>query len=222
MPIFGGTYKCRSVRGRWSQALQYLHINFLEPVFPSLKHFLPLLSCHHVLVRPGTTTANRQGELCFCVLPTMAQISVHFLFLRSGQVLRTLNTGADVLSRSLPIQRKLIAAAAGHGTGMGSRTRIDLLSVSSEKAQCSSVVFFSLCTLDAPLGTNAMWAALHIFATGPDTLSPEWGTQPQIDSDNSTLASVALAGRDILYIEWCVHTPGSCWCAALLAFLEQL
>ncbi|TKS65923.1 hypothetical protein D9C73_028580 [Collichthys lucidus] len=40
---WGGIFEGRGVRGRWSQALQRLHINVLElsAVFLSLKHFLP-------------------------------------------------------------------------------------------------------------------------------------------------------------------------------------
>ena len=94
---WGGIYEGRSVRGRWSQTLQHLHINFLEhsAVFLSLKHFLPFLSGHHILVRMDNTTTvayiNRQGGLRSSVLHTLARklilwSSVHFLFLRATHI----------------------------------------------------------------------------------------------------------------------------------------
>lgn len=57
------------MRGRWSEERRQSHINFfkLSVVFLSLKHFLPSLQGHHVLVRMDNTTAvayiNLQGGL---------------------------------------------------------------------------------------------------------------------------------------------------------------
>ncbi len=49
----GGIHEGRRVNGRWGQHLTNLHINYLEmlAVFLTLKHFLPFLKGHHVLVR---------------------------------------------------------------------------------------------------------------------------------------------------------------------------
>ncbi|GAA6095931.1 uncharacterized protein LOC125138511, partial [Tachysurus ichikawai] len=66
---WGATQEGRIVNGVWPVSLHSAHINYLEllTVLKALRHFLPRLQGHHVLVRCDNTTAvahiNRQGGL---------------------------------------------------------------------------------------------------------------------------------------------------------------
>ncbi|KAI2642471.1 ORF V: Enzymatic polyprotein [Labeo rohita] len=97
-------------RGLWCGRHLTWHINCLEmlAVFWALKHFLPDLIGHHVLVRTDNTAVvyyiNHQGGLCSRPLYKLAhQILVwpqdKLLSLRAVHVPGHLNMGADILSR---------------------------------------------------------------------------------------------------------------------------
>ncbi|KAI5103666.1 hypothetical protein C0J45_7247 [Silurus meridionalis] len=111
---WGATQEGRSVNGVWPNSLHSAQINYLEllTVLKALKHFLPRLQGHHVLVRCDNTTAvahiNRQGGMCSSKLSALAHKLLvwstrHFLLLRATHVPGVLNRGADLLSRGNPL-----------------------------------------------------------------------------------------------------------------------
>jgi len=215
---WGGIHEGRSVRGRWSQALQRLHINFLElsAVFLSLRHFLPFLSGHHVLVRTDNTTTvayiNRQGGLRSRMLHDLARdlilwSSAHFLSLRATHVPGDLNTGADLLSRGAPVYGEwtLHPQVVEQIWARYGRAQIDLFA-SRENARCE--LFFSLSILNAPLGVDALahaWPHELLYAFPPLALIPP------------TLARVrAFNHKQILIAP---HWPAQHWLAEIFQML---
>ncbi|KAL0164212.1 hypothetical protein M9458_039965, partial [Cirrhinus mrigala] len=110
---WGAVMSGHPARGLWSGRHLTWHINCLEmlAVFRALKHFLPDLIGHHVLVRTDNTSVvyyiNHQGGLRSRPLYKLAhQILVwsqgKLLSLRAVHVPGHLNMGADVLSRQGP------------------------------------------------------------------------------------------------------------------------
>ncbi|KAL0183578.1 hypothetical protein M9458_019274, partial [Cirrhinus mrigala] len=110
---WGAVMSGHPARGLWSGRHLTWHINCLEmlAVFRALKHFLPDLIGHHVLVRTDNTAVvyyiNHQGGLHSRPLYKLAhQILVwsqgKLLSLRAVHVPGHLNMGADVLSRQGP------------------------------------------------------------------------------------------------------------------------
>ncbi|TKS65234.1 hypothetical protein D9C73_027835 [Collichthys lucidus] len=202
---WGGIFEGRGVRGRWSQALQRLHINVLElsAVFLSLKHFLPFLSGRHVLVRTDNTTTvayiNRQGGLRSRVLHTLARklilwSSLHFRSLRATLVPGTLNTGADLLSRGAPMYGEWM---------LHPQVMEQSRSVRIQRKRSVRAVLLSTHSGRSPgrrrtSARLAARAALRVSSTGPNTPHPRQGegAQSQADPDSSTLASAALASGD--------------------------
>ncbi len=100
----------RSARGLWEGHHLTWQINCLEmfAVFRALKHFLPELREHHVLVRTDNTSVvsyiNQQGGLRSRPLYRLAQQILlwaqgKFLSLRAVYIPGHLNQGADILSR---------------------------------------------------------------------------------------------------------------------------
>ncbi|XP_038139792.1 uncharacterized protein LOC119782749, partial [Cyprinodon tularosa] len=215
---WGGIHEGRSVRGRWSQALQRLHINFLElsAVFLSLRHFLPFLSGHHVLVRTDNTTTvayiNRQGGLRSRMLHNLARdlilwSSTHFLSLRATHVPGDLNTGADLLSRGAPVYGEwtLHPQVVEQIWARYGRAQIDLFA-SRENARCE--LFFSLSTLKAPLGVDALahaWPHELLYAFPPLALIPP------------TLARVRAFNHRLILIA--PHWPAQHWLAEIFQML---
>ncbi|KAI2655569.1 enzymatic polyprotein [Labeo rohita] len=107
---WGAVMSSHPARGLWSSHHLTWHINCLEmlAVFRALKHFLPDLICHHVLVRTDNTAVvyyiYHQGGLRSCPLYKLAhQILVwsqdRLLSLRAVHVPGYLNMGADIPSR---------------------------------------------------------------------------------------------------------------------------
>ncbi|XP_038126440.1 uncharacterized protein LOC119773526 [Cyprinodon tularosa] len=215
---WGGIHEGRSVRGRWSQALQRLHINFLElsAVFLSLRHFLPFLSGHHVLVRTDNTTTvayiNRQEGLRSRMLHNLARdlilwSSTHFLSLRATHVPGDLNTGADLLSRGAPVYGEwtLHPQVVEQIWARYGRAQIDLFA-SRENARCE--LFFSLSTLNAPLGVDALahaWPHELLYAFPPLALIPP------------TLARVRAFNHRLILIA--PHWPAQHWLAEIFQML---
>ncbi|XP_038146283.1 uncharacterized protein LOC119786801 [Cyprinodon tularosa] len=215
---WGGIHEGMSVRGRWSQALQRLHINFLElsAVFLSLRHFLPFLSGHHVLVRTDNTTTvayiNRQGGLRSRMLHNLARdlilwSSAHFLSLRATHVPGDLNTGADLLSRGAPVYGEwtLHPQVVEQIWARYGRAQIDLFA-SRENARCE--LFFSLSTLNAPLGVDVLahaWPHELLYAFPPLALIPP------------TLARVRAFNHRLILIA--PHWPAQHWLAEIFQLL---
>ncbi len=153
LPGWGRMHEGRSVRGRWSVDLQRSHINFLElsAVFLSLKHFLPSLMGHHVLVRMDNTMTvvyiNRQGGLRSRQLHMLARK----LILRScGFLLSLRATHVLLLSRGAPVYGEwtLHPEIVEKIWARYSRAEVDLFA-SRENAHCT--LFYSLRSMDAPL-----------------------------------------------------------------------
>ena len=182
---WGGLYEGLSVRGRWSSALQQSHIHFLElsAVFLTLKHFLPYLRGHHVLVRTDNTTTvsyiNRQGGLRSRRLYTLARklilwSSCRLLSLRATHVPGALNSGADLLSRGGPVygEWRLLPEVVDQIWTRYGQAVVDLFA-SKENAQCA--LFYSIHGRDAPLGIDALahvWPQELLYAFPPLSLIP--------------------------------------------------
>ncbi len=110
---WGAVMSGHPARCLWSDRHFTWHINCLEmlAVFRALKHFLPDLRDHHVLVRTDNTAVvfyiNHQGGLHLRPLYKLAhQILVwsqdKLLSLRAVHIPGHLNMGADILSRQGP------------------------------------------------------------------------------------------------------------------------
>ncbi|XP_076603674.1 uncharacterized protein LOC143330800 [Chaetodon auriga] len=106
-----------AVRGVWTPAQCRLHINRLEllATLLALKHFCPVLTGHHVLIRTDNTTVvsyiNKQGGTRSLPLLKLSHslllwCSTHFLSLRATHVPGHLNLGLDHLSRGGPLVRE--------------------------------------------------------------------------------------------------------------------
>lgn len=177
---WGATQEGRIVNGVWSHTLHSAHINYLEllTVWKALKHFLPRLQGHHVLVRCDNTTAvahiNRQGGMRSSKLHALAhQLLVwsrqHFLSLRATHVPGVLNRGADLLSRGNPLygEWRLHPQIVGLLWKRFGQADVDLFA-SRENAHCP--MFFSLQDEDAPLGVDALahpWPNVLLYAFPP-------------------------------------------------------
>ncbi len=105
----GAVISGRSAQGLWEGHHLTWHINCLEMlVFRALRHFLPDLWGHHVLVRTDNTSVvsyiNRQGGLRLRPLYRLARRILlwaqgKLLSLRVVYIPGNLNQGADILSR---------------------------------------------------------------------------------------------------------------------------
>ncbi|XP_053296886.1 uncharacterized protein LOC128456655 [Pleuronectes platessa] len=182
---WGGLFEGRSANGMWSTDLKHAHINYLElmAVFLTLKHFLPFLRGHHVLVRTDNTTTvayiNRQGGLRSLQLHTLARRLIlwgeeHLLSVRATHVPGIQNVGADLLSRGNPLyaEWKLHPAVVAQIWSHFGRATVDLFA-SRGNTQCP--LFFSLHDQSAPLGLDAFaheWPRVLLYAFPPLALIP--------------------------------------------------
>ncbi len=173
-----------SAQGLWEGPHLSWHINCLEmlAVFQALKHFLPDLRGHHVLVRTDNTSVvsyiNCQGGLRSRPLYRLAhQILLwaqgKLLSLRAVYIHGYLNQGADILSRQglRPGELMLHTEVMEQIWKKFGRTQVDLFA-SRETSQCP--LWFSL-THPAPLGLDAMvqtWPRLRLYAFPPIALLP--------------------------------------------------
>ncbi len=217
---WGGIHEGRIVNGRWGQHLTNLHINYLEmlAVFLTLKHFLPFLKGHHVLVRTDNTTVvayiNRQGALRSLPLHMLARklilwSNANLLSLRATHVQGVMNKGADLLSRGNPLygEWKLNWEVVEQIWGIYGRVTVDLFA-SHDNAQCP--LFFSLKDQSTPLGIDALaheWPRTLLYAFPPITfISP-------------TLYRVREEGLQLILIaqRW----PGKYWLAEIMHILYE-
>lgn len=182
---WGATLGDLAVGGVWTENQCQLHINVLEltTVFLALKHFLPLLRHHHVLVRTDNTAVvayiNHQGGLRSLRLHRIARDIIlwahaHLQSLRATHVPGVLNVRADRLSRAClsnqewrlhPRVIELVWKRFG-------RAEVDLFA-SRENTHCR--LFFSIRDRDAPLGTDALshpWPNTLLYAFPPVHLIP--------------------------------------------------
>ncbi|XP_038158400.1 uncharacterized protein LOC119794765 [Cyprinodon tularosa] len=177
---WGATHEGRMVNGTWSSLTQTAHINCLEllAVMLALRHFLPFIRGHHVLVRTDNTTVvayiNRQGGLRSHQLHTLAHrlivwTSSRLLSLRAIHVPGVMNRGADLLSRGNPRYRewKLHSGVVAQIWERYGHAEVDLFA-SEENAHCPR--FFSLTREGAPLGLDALahkWPQALLYAFPP-------------------------------------------------------
>ena len=104
---WGATHEGLFVRGLWDNDLKTAHINYLElmAVFLALKHFEPLISGCHVLVRTDNTSAlcyvNKQGGLPSLKLNRLARdltlwCDPRLASIRASHIPGLQNSGADL------------------------------------------------------------------------------------------------------------------------------
>ncbi|KAI2644186.1 enzymatic polyprotein [Labeo rohita] len=198
---WGAVMSGHPARGLWSSRHLTWHINCLEmlAVFRALKHFLPDLIGHHVLVRTDNTAVvyyfNHQGGLCSRPLYKLAhQILVwsqdKLLSLRAVHVPGHLNMGADILSRQglRPGEWMLHPKVVKQIWRVFGQAQVDLFAT-QENAQCPH--WFSL-THPAPLGLDAMvqtWQRLRLYAFPLIALLP--GVLERVCRDGDHLLLVA-------------------------------
>lgn len=182
---WGGVFEGSPVNGAWSPHLRRQHINYLElmAVMLTLRHFLPMLRGHHVLVRTDNTSTvahiNRQGGLRSRRLLALTRrlllwCNVHLLSLRATHVPGILNTGADLLSRGNPLygEWRLHQSVVDQIWTKFGRAGVDLFA-STENTQCR--LFFSLHDHRATLGVDALaheWPRTLLYAFPPLALIP--------------------------------------------------
>ncbi|XP_028275797.1 uncharacterized protein LOC114445053 [Parambassis ranga] len=180
---WGATHEGKTVNGKWGPHMHFTHINCLEliAVHLALKHFLPWLWGHHVLVRTDNSTVvayiNRQGGLRSLRLHALAHrlivwSNVHFQSLRATHVPGILNCGADLLSRGIPLYAdwRLHPEVVKQIWLRYGRATVDLYA-SAENAQCP--LFFSRHDGVAPLGIDALaheWPRALLYAFPPVAL----------------------------------------------------
>ncbi|XP_062409095.1 uncharacterized protein LOC134100063 [Sardina pilchardus] len=215
---WGATLENWAVGGSWSALQSQLHINVLEllAVFLSLKHFLPILSRQHVLIRTDNTAVvsyiNRQGGLRSLRLHRLAYAvltwsNAHLKSLRATHVPGRLNIRADRLSRaSLSNQEwRVHPSVIEHIWARFGRAEIDLFA-SKENTHCE--LFFSILDWDAPLGTDALahtWPNVLLYAFPPVHLVP------------NVLARVRDGGLTLILVApWWTNRP---WLAEIFQLL---
>ncbi|XP_043116738.1 LOW QUALITY PROTEIN: uncharacterized protein LOC122360307, partial [Puntigrus tetrazona] len=213
---WGAVLNGRPAHGLWSDHHQKWHINLLEmlAVFRALKHFLPDLKGHHVLVHTDNTAVvsyiNHQGGLRSRPLNKLAhQILVwsqdKICSLRVTYIPGHLNTGADTLSRQglRPGEWMLHPDVVKQ---IWSRFYQVEVFASRGNAQCP--LWFSL-VHPAPLGLDAMsqaWPRRRLYAFPPIALLPE------------VLARVRQDGIRLLLVApfW----PGRVWFTDLIGLVD--
>lgn len=198
---WGAIMSGRPAQGLWEDHHRLWHINCLEmlAVFQALKHFLPDLRGHHVLVRTDNTSVvsyiNHQGGLRSRPLYRLAR---QILLWSQGKILSLraiylpgyLNQEADILSRQGPrpgewsLHPEVVELLWGHF----GRAEVDLFA-SRETSHCP--LWFSL-SQPAPLGLDAMvhpWPRSRLYAFPPIALLP--GVLERVRRDGLSLLLIA-------------------------------
>lgn len=199
---WGSVIKGRTVNGMWSVNLRHAYINCLEllAVFLTLKHFVPFLWGHYVLLGMDNTSKveyiNRQGGLRSRQLHTLARklilwSDVHLLSVRATHVLRVQNLGADHLSRGNPLYAEwtLHPAVVDQIWTRFCRAVVDLFA-SGENLQCP--LFFSLHDRGALLVVDAFaheWPCAPLYALAPLAWIPP--TLPKVRENSPSLILIA-------------------------------
>ncbi len=215
---WGAVMSGHPARGLWSGHHLTWHINCLEmlAVFRALKHFLPDLRNHNVLVRTDNTAVvsyiNHQGGLRSRPLCKLAhQILVwsqdKFLSLRAVYIPGHLNVGADILSRQgpRPGEWRLHPEVVKQIWRVFGQAQVDLFAT-HQTSHCP--LWYSL-THPAPLGLDAMvqtWPRLRLYTFPPIALLP--GVLERVHRDGVRLLLVAPF--------W----PGRVWFSDLISLLD--
>ena len=176
---WGATHEGNPICGPWSKTERSLHINCLEmlAVEKALKHFLPLLRGHHVLVRSDNMSVvsyvNRQGGIRSRTLRALAERLLSWAqgplrSLRAAHVPGRLNDGPDRLSRDNvpPGEWSLHRQTVQTLWRRFGEAQIDLFAA-SENAQCQR--FFSK-REDALAQT---WPSVPLYAFPPISMLPQ-------------------------------------------------
>ncbi len=219
---WGAVMSGHPARGLWSGHHLTWHINCLEmlAVFRALKHFLPDLRNHNVLVRTDNTAVvsyiNHQGDLRSCPLYKLAhQILVwsqdKFLSLRAVYIPGHLNVGADILSRQgpRPGEWRLHPEVVKRIWRVFGQAQVDLFAT-RQTSHCP--LWYSL-THPAPLGLDAMvqtWPRLRLYAFPPIVLLP--GVLERVRRDGVRLLLVAPLWPDRVWLSSLISLlDGSPW-----------
>lgn len=180
---WGAVFEGRGVRGSWTGHWLTQHINLLElqAVFLALRHFLPELRGHHVLVRTDSSVAaayvNRQGGLGSLRLCRLAQLiwewaHPRFRSLRAMHIPGVTNLAADQLSRGGPLPGEWrLHPEVVNQIWAHFRIAVADLFASRETAHCP--LFFSILRDNPPLGVDAMahqWPKGLLYAFPPFSL----------------------------------------------------
>ncbi|XP_062386517.1 uncharacterized protein LOC134075064 [Sardina pilchardus] len=217
---WGAICEDRTVRGEWSLSQSSLHINHLEllTVFLALKHFLPALQGHHVLVRTDNSTVvsyiNRQGGTHSLPLLKLSRSLLlwsqeHLQSVRATHVPGSLNQGADLLSRGGPLVRewRLHPKVVSQIWDRFGRADVDLFA-SKENTHCP--LFFSMRDSSAPLGVDALahsWPTGLLYAFPPvELIMP---TLERVRQDKLSLILVAP------------YWPAKPWHAEIISLLAE-
>jgi hypothetical protein len=215
---WGAVMSGRPAHGLWRGRRLAWHINRLEmlAVFRALKHFLPDLRGHHVLVRTDNTSVvsyiNHQGglrsrPLCRLAHQILVWAQGKLLSLRAVYIPGRLNVGADTLSRQglLSGEWMLHTEVVEQIWRVFGQAQVDLFAT-QETAQCP--LWYSL-RHPAPLGLDAMvqaWPRLRLYAFPPIALLP--GVLERVRRDGHRLLLVAPF--------W----PGRVWFSDLIFLLD--
>ncbi len=207
---WGAVMSGHPARGLWSGHHLTWHINCLEmlAVFRALKHFLPDLRNHNVLVRTDNTAVvsyiNHQGGLHSRPLCKLAhQILVwsqdKFLSLRAVYIPGHLNVGADILSRQgpRPGEWRLHPEVVKQIWRVFGQAQVDLFAT-RQTSHCP--LWYSL-THPAPLGLDAMvqmWPRLRLYAFPPNCSAPGSSRESAPGRGPAVASSPVLAGPSMV------------------------
>lgn len=216
---WGAVFEGRPACGVWTGETLAWHINCLElrAVFLALRHFLPFLKGHHVIVRTDNMAVvshvNRQGGSRSRTLDRHARHLLlwsqsRFLSLRAVHVPGVLNLAADFLSRQKlqsgdwMLNRQTVSLI----WEVFGKAEVDLFA-SQESSQCP--LWFSL-NPPAPLGIDAFahpWPMQKLYAF------------PPIKLIQAVLARVRESGVRLLLVApfW----PSQPWFSELIPLLES-
>ncbi len=215
---WGALCEGAAVRGVWTPAQCRLHINHLEllATLLALKHFQPVLTGHHVLIRTDNTTVvsyiNKQGGTSSPPLLKLSHSlllwsSAHFLSLRATHVPRHLNLGRDLLSRGGPLVKewRLHPLVVSQIWDCFGRAEVDLF---ASRANTHCPLFFSITDSNAPLGTDALahtWPNMLLYAF------------PPVEMILSVLERVRQQGLSLILVapRW----PAKSWYAEIISLL---
>ncbi len=205
---WGAVISGHPARGLWSGHHLTWHINCLEmlAVFRALKHFLPDLRNHNVLVRTDNTAVvsyiNHQGGLRSRPLCKLAhQILVwsqdKFLSLRAVYIPGHLNVGADILLRQgpRPGEWRLHPEVVKQIWRVFGQAQVDLFAT-RQTSHCP--LWYSL-THPAPLGLDAMvqtWPRLRLYAFPP--IAPGSSRESAPGRGLAVASSPVLAGPSMV------------------------
>ncbi|KAI2664001.1 ORF V: Enzymatic polyprotein [Labeo rohita] len=186
---WGAVMSGHPARGLWSSRYLTWHINCLEmlAMFRALKHFLPDLIGHHVLVRTDNTVVDK------------------LLSLRAVHVPGHLNMGADILSRQglRPREWMLHPEVVKQVWRVFGQAQVDLFAT-KENAQCHH--WCSL-TYPAPLGLGCH--GTDVAEASSVRFSPDRSAPGSSGESAPEFWKLAPSSRKLYALKW---KPFTSWC----------